>query len=340
MKAIQMNKTGAPEVLQLIDVEVPEPGEGQLLIEVSAAGINFADTQMRAGTYFMQLPLPAIPGSEVTGIVVKLGEGVDEPAVGTRVTVPMFAAGSYTGGYAEYAVADASVAIPIPDGVDDAQALALLGQGLTAYYLLRLVAPPKDKSVLIHAAAGGIGTLLIQLAKLMGAAQVIATASNESKLELTRSLGADVAINYTEDGWVEHVKQATQGSGADTVLESVGGEIAEQSFQALAAFGRMVSYGSLSFVNRRMTVQDLLVQLGTYNQSLASFNLPAILAEQAELTRQGVQELLHYVANGKLKIIVGGSYPLADAAAAHRAMEARQTTGKLVLTTSFVDQSG
>lgn len=331
MQAIQIKETGAPEVLQIAELPTPEPGPGEVLIRVTAAGINFADTRQRAGTYFMPLPLPAVPGSEIVGIVEKPGAGVENLKIGTRVAASLFAAGIMTGGYAEYAVAPAKIVVPIPDGVADREAAALLGQGLTAYNLLKKAAAPMGKTVLVHAAAGGIGTILTQLARLSGAAQIIATAGTREKLELTRRLGADVGINYTEPNWIEQVKEATKGTGVDIIFESVGGAIAEQSFAALADFGEMVFYGSLSFDDLTLTRQELMMQLGRHNQKLAGFNSPAALAAEPHLLEQALREMFELVAARKLQIVAGGKYPLAQAAAAHRAIEERRTTGKVIL---------
>ncbi|HLG76724.1 MAG TPA: zinc-binding dehydrogenase, partial [Ktedonobacteraceae bacterium] len=236
MKAIQIKQLGRPEVLQLVETETPVPGPGQVLVKVATAGVNFAETMMRQGLYPIQLSLPTILGSEASGTVVAHGANVQTHAIGTRVAVPFTASGSY----AEFVVADAASVFPLPERLDFPQATALLVQGLTAYFLLRLSAPPQPgQSILIQAAAGGVGSLAVQLAKLWGAGTVIATASTTEKLELARRLGADVAINYTEPDWVTQVRQATNGKGVDIVLESVGGQIGEQSLQALAPHGRL-----------------------------------------------------------------------------------------------------
>ena len=226
MKAVRINETGGPEVLRLEEIEIPQPRPGEVLIKVAAAGINYADLAQRQGRYLTATRLPSTLGMEVAGTVEAHGGGPAAPAVGTRVAALCY------GGYAEYAIAPASGVIPIPDSLDFAHAAALPLQGLTAYQLLRESARLQTgERVLVHAAAGGVGTLAVQIAKLMGAGQVIGTASTVEKLELVRRLGADVGINYTEGDWVEQVRSATGGRGVEIVLEMVGGAIAQQSLE-------------------------------------------------------------------------------------------------------------
>ena len=209
MKAIEVAAFGGPEELKLVDKPRPEPGPGQVLIEVKAAGINFADLLAREGKYPPGPKPPFTPGMEAAGVVAALGEGVTAPAVGTRVMSFISA-----GGYAEYALAEAAQAVPLPDALDFAPATALLVQGLTAYFLLKRAAELKPgQSVLVNAAAGGVGSLAVQLAKLFGAGTVLGTASTPEKRELVKSLGADEAIDYTQPGWADAVKAATGGTG-------------------------------------------------------------------------------------------------------------------------------
>jgi len=200
MKAIRINETGGPEVMHLEEIETPIPGEGEVLIKVAAAGVNYADLAQRQGAYLTRTRTPMTLGVEVAGTVAALGPGVSTPAEGGRVVAYV------NGGYAEYALAQATTVIPIPPSLDFPQAAAFPVQGLTAYQLLRESAHIQPgESVLVHAAAGGVGTFAVQLAKLMGAGIVVGTASNSSKIDLIRKLGADAAINYTEDNWVEQV---------------------------------------------------------------------------------------------------------------------------------------
>ena len=321
MKAVRIHETGGPEVMHLEELETPMPKDGEILIKVAAAGINYADLAQRAGAYLTRTRTPMILGVEVAGTVAALGPGVNSPALGTRVVA------ACQGGYAEYAIAQANMVIPILPGIDFVHAAALPVQGITAYQLLRESARLQPgESVLVHAAAGGVGTLAVQLAKLMGAGTVIGTASNADKLDLIRRLGADAAINYTEQNWVEQVKNATGDKGVDIILEMVGGRIAEQNLQCLAPFGRMVVYGAAS----GQIAQFSGIQLMYKNQAIIGYWLASQL-RRPERIAQAAMELMQYLANGKLEIVVGQTFPLAEAAEAHRAIAERKTKGKVVL---------
>ncbi len=321
MKAIRIHETGGPEVMRLEEIETPTPEEGQLLIKVAAAGINFADLAQRQGAYLTRTPTPSTLGFEFSGTVAALGPGVTTPAVGTRVVA--FGEGAY----AEYALAQPATTIPIPPNLDFAHAAAFTVQGITAYQLLRESARIQPgESVLVHAAAGGVGTLAVQLARLMGAGKVIGTASNTSKLELARRLGADAAINYTEENWVEQVLQATEGRGADIILEMVGGQVANQNLQCLAPYGRMVIYGAVS----GQIAQFTGIQLMYKNQAIIGYWLTSQLQRTDRIT-QAVMALMQYLISGQLEIVVGQTFPLAQAAEAHRAIAERKTMGKVVL---------
>ena len=321
MKAIRINETGGPEVMHMEEIETPTPKEGEVLVKVAAAGINFADLAQRQGAYLTRTRTPSTPGFEFAGTVAARGPGVSFPAEGTRVV----AFGD--GGYAEYALARTNTVIPIPPDLDFAHAAAFPVQGITAYQLLRESGRLQaGESVLVHAAAGGVGTLAVQLAKLMGAGTVIGTASNADKLQLARRLGADVAINYTEENWVEQVKEATGGQGADIILEMVGGTIAQQSLQCLAPYGRMVVYGAAG----GEIVQFSGIQLMYKNQSIIGYWLTSRL-QQADRLALAAMEVMQYLVTGKLEIIVGQTFPLAEAAEAHRAIAERRTMGKVVL---------
>ena len=321
MKAIRVNETGGPEVLHLEDIETPTPKAGEILVKVAAAGINYADLAQRQGAYLTRTITPMTPGLEFAGTVAALGSGVSAPAVGARVV----AFGD--GGYAEYALAQAATTIPIPPNLDFIHAAAFPVQGITAYQLLRESARiQQGESILIHAAAGGVGTLAVQLARLMGAGTIIGTASNAGKLELARRLGADVAINYTDENWVEQVNTATGGKGVDIILEMVGGRVAEQNLQCLAPFGRMVIYGAAS----GQIAQFSGIQLMYKNQAIIGYWLTSQLNRPDHITL-AVMELMQYLISGKLEIVVGQTFPLAQAAEAHRAIAERKTMGKVVL---------
>ncbi len=321
MQAIRIHETGGPEVMRLEEVETPTPAQGEVLVKIAAAGINYADLAQRRGAYLTRTQTPMTLGLEVAGTVAAHGPGVSAPPVGTRVIAFV------NGGYAEYAIASATALIPIPESLDFAHAAAFAVQGLTAYQTLRESGRLQPgESVLVHAAAGGVGTLAVQLARLMGAGQVIGTASSERKLELVRRLGADTAIDYTQDDWVEQVQKATGGRGVDIVLEVVGGSVAEKSLQCLAPFGRMVIIGAASGERPQFSG----VQLMYKNLSVVGYWLSAWMSRPEKIAVATV-ELMQFLAHGSLEIVVGQTFPLAQAADAHRAIAERTTTGKVVL---------
>ncbi|KSU87565.1 alcohol dehydrogenase [Bacillus sp. VT 712] len=323
MKAIQFKQYGSPDVLRVINLARPVPKKKDVLIKVEAIGVNYADTARREGAYVVDTPLPFIPGSEVAGEVVELGEEVEGIKVGMKVVTLL---GSHRAtGYAEYTLADSRGLIPLSDGVDLKQAAALPLQGLTAYHILKTMGRiEKGETVVVHAAAGGVGTLAVQLAKKFGA-NVIATASSDEKLAIAKRLGADVLINYTEAGWQNKVMEETK-HGADVILEMVGGSIFYDSLHCLAPFGRLVFYGMASGQPVKFNPGRLMEK----NQSVMGFFLPQMMAKPS-LYQQSLQELLTYMKNGELELLIGGTYPLEDAAHVHRLLQGRKTTGKLIL---------
>lgn len=260
-------------------------------------------------------------GFEAAGTVEQLGPDVTSPAVGTRV------AAFVTGAYAEYAVGVAATAVPIPDELDFNRAAALLVQGVTAYQLLHDSAQLQiGESVLVHAAAGGVGTLAVQLARLLGAGTVIGTASSEDKLDLARRLGANLGINYTDDSWPRQVREAIGGHGADVILEMVGGENIERNLQCLAPFGRMVVFGAASGQPSTIAPTRLMAK----DQTITGYWLTAWMS-RPERVAHAIQQLLGYIAQRQLEVIVGETFPLARAVDAHRAIADRRTLGKVVL---------
>ncbi len=322
MKAVVVREFGEPDVLGYDDVERPSPGEGEVLIEVEAAGVNYADTMRRRDQYLTRQELPFVPGSEVAGTVAEVGGGVEDVSVGDRVVTLLG-----TGGYADFAVAPARNLIPIPEnlGFDDAAAIPL--QGLTAYHIIKTSGALKDgESVLVHAAAGGVGTLAVQMAKLLGAGTVIATASSQEKLDLARSLGADVGIDYTNEDWPEKVREATDGDGADVILEMVGGDFPEKNLSCLATFGRMVVFGAASGERGTIVPADLMNNC----HSVVGFWLVPI-TQRPDLFVPSLQEVLGWISSGDLKLTIGARYPLERSAEAHADLEGRRTTGKIVL---------
>lgn len=328
MKQVQFSRFGGPEVLEVVEKPTPQPGRGQMLIEVRAAGINFAETLMRQNRYAVTPNLPAVPGTEIAGVIVSLGEGIETAlAVGQRVAVPLFATGVSVGGYTDHVVVDAPLVVPLPDAVSFEAATALMIQGLTGLYLPKQI-PTSGKTVLVNAAAGGVGSLLVQLAKRSGTKKLIAAASSNKKLDFARSLGADVAVDYTKPDWVDAVRAATSGAGPDIIFESVGGDITMQSLTALAPGGELVIYGALNIQQFQLGVPEL-INLIFRNQSLTGFALPTLLTPGDIKT--GLAELYKLAGSGQLKVTIGATYPLERAAEAHRALEGRGTTGKLVL---------
>ncbi|WP_413299608.1 NADPH:quinone oxidoreductase family protein [Bacillus sp. 1P10SD] len=322
MKAIQFNEYGKPEVLRVVSIPIPSMQPGHVLVQVKAVGVNFADTARRYGQYLEKTPLPYIPGAEISGVITEISPDVTDFKVGDRVV-----ALTNNGGYAEYISLHTSQLVPLPDHVDFNQAAAILGQGISAYHILKTSGQlKKGESVLIHAAAGGVGTLAVQLAKIMGAGKVIATASSSEKLNLVSSLGADVVINYTEENWHEQVLSSTGGKGVDLVLEMVGGDIFKKSLKSLAINGRLVIYGRAGGQETKFDPAILMQR----NVSVIGFWLIHIL-NNTELYKESVKELLNHVREGNLKLIIGEIMPLDEAEKAHELIEGRKTIGKLVL---------
>ncbi|HYM46049.1 MAG TPA: zinc-binding dehydrogenase [Solirubrobacteraceae bacterium] len=313
MRAIQMTEFGGPEVLELAELPVPEPAEGQVLIEVSRAGINFADTHTRTNSYVQRATLPLVPGGEVAGIRRDNGERV-VALVGT-------------GGYAQYATAPENLVFPIPEEIDDGTALALVVQGATAWHLYRTSGRVAEgESVVVHAAAGGVGSLAVQLGHSLGAGRVIATASSPQKRELALELGADAAIDPLPDGLTERLIGANGGRPVDVVFEMAGGEVFEASYAALAPFGRIVSYGIASQQPNEVSTGSLL----RHSRAVVGFYLFHCFAHPGMFT-DALAELFGRAARGELKAIVGGTYALKDAVQAHVDLRERRTTGKLLI---------
>ncbi|MEJ1194788.1 quinone oxidoreductase family protein [Pseudarthrobacter sp. CCNWLW207] len=316
--AIVAREPGGPEVLELAEVERPVPGPGQLLIKVAAAGVNFIETYQRGGMY--QVPFPFTPGSEAAGTVEEVGDGVQNFTVGSRV-----ATAEGTKCYAGYAVLDAVKALPVPDGVDDLTAAALPLQGMTAHYLINSsfrVEP--GHTVLTHAGAGGVGLLLTQLLKERGA-RVITTVSSDAKEELALEAGADHVLRY--EGFPHHVRELTGGKGVDVVYDGVGRNTFDGSLSCLRTRGTLVLFGAASGAVPPVDPQRLNAggSLTLTRPTLGHF----LLNEQERRWRSG--EIFAAVANGNLKVRIGATYPLADAARAHEDLEGRRTTGKVIL---------
>lgn len=315
MRAIRIHEFGGPNNLKLEEIDKSEPGPGEILIKVSAAGINYADIARRRGAYLANTALPYVPGLEAAGIVEAVGPEVKDFKVGERVLAIMDG-----GGYAEYAIAKVRQVERIPDDLPFAESTAILVQGMTALGLLRDAKP--GQSILVHAAAGGVGSLLVQLAKFRGLT-VMGTASSTEKLQKVLALGAERAINYTEEDWTDEVLEATGGRGADIIIEMVGGEIVGKNLGVLAVNGTMWVYGSASGENYNLPVLSLLGK----NHTVRGYWLTL---EPPERRTQFATELIEHFGARRLQISVT-EYPLEKAADAHRAIEGRKTTGKVVL---------
>ena len=321
MKAIQLTGFTGPSGLQLADVDRPVPGQGEVLIRVRAAGINYAELEQTRGGYPFQKPLPGVMGFEAAGEVVKHGPGVSKPRIGERIVGL-----ASSGGFAEYATLNAQLAMPIPESISFSQATSIVIQGVSAYALLALAAKPRPgETILIQAAAGGVGIYLVQLAKLLGG-RVIALASSRAKLELVSRLGADVAIDYSDADWHRRVREATGGNGADIVLEMASGEIGRKSFELLAPFGRVVVFGANN-VNDTINPEQVR-QLIYNNQTIIGFNVPTV--RPADIARC-FEELLPLICDGSVQIFSDTSYPLAQAREAFEMIASRSSIGKVVL---------
>jgi NADPH2:quinone reductase len=313
MRAIQMTEFGGPEVLQLVELPRPEPDAGEVLIRVSRAGLNFADTHTRTNSYVRKATLPLVPGGEVAGVREDTGERV--------------VALTGTGGYAEYAKAPVEHVFPIPDGLDDGTALALILQGTTAWHLYRTAARVAEgESVVVHAAAGGVGSLAVQLGRPLGAGRVIATASSEEKRRLALELGADVAIDPDPEGLTERLIEANEGRALDAVFEMAGGAVFDASYGALAPFGRIVICGIASQEPNRVSTGSLL----RHSRAVVGFYIFHCLARPGMFT-DALAELFAQAARGELRVVVGHTYPLGQVGQAHVDLRERRTTGKLLL---------
>lgn len=319
MRAIQLTEFGGPEVLQVTEVPDPvPPASGRMvLIEVEAAGVNYADTHAVEDSYLSRQSLPMIPGTEI------LGRTPD----GRRVCG--FTSG--TGGYAEKALVRPTNVFEVPDDMPATTALSLLVQGLTAWHLLRTSSRLQPgETVVVHAAAGGVGSLAVQLSKAWGAGRVIATASTPEKRDLAVGLGADVAVDPADADLAAALRQANGGKGVDIVLEMTGGPVFDASLAALGRFGRLVTYGMASRTAPTPVAPGSLM-VGSH--SVIGFWLSdAMAADPVAGVAQPLDELVDLIGKGVVKPLPGAEYPLAEARAAHEALRARATTGKVVLT--------
>lgn len=320
MRAIQIRQTGGPEVLQLVDLPVPTPGAGQVLVKIEAVGVNFIDTYLREGRY--PATLPFIPGQEAAGTVVALGDGVSGFKAGDRV-----AWNGTRGTYAEFACAPAAELLRIPDAISFEQAAAALLQGLTAHYLAYDThAIQRGETVLIHAGAGGVGLLLTQMAKRLGAF-VLTTVSTEEKAKLSRDAGSDQTVLYLTESFVEAVKRTTEGEGLPVVYDSVGKTTFDDSLKCLRPRGLLALYGASSGAVPPMDP----IRLMAGSLYLTRPTLKDYVQTRSELERRA-SDVFGWVASGELQVRIGARYRLEDAAQAHMDLAARKTSGKVLLT--------
>jgi len=320
MRAIIIEETGGPEVLRLGQTDDPAPGAGEVLIDVEARGVNFIDIYQRSGAY--DISLPYIPGMEAAGVVASVGEGVSDLSVGQRVAWAMA-----PGAYADRAVVKASLVVPVPDTVSTELAAALMLQGMTAHYLTHSVYPIQEgDTVLVHAAAGGTGLLITQLAKERGA-RVIGTVSTQEKERVARDAGADEIVHYTKNPVAEAVRDLTNGAGVAAVYDGVGGPTFDASLDSLRPRGVLALFGQAGGAVRPVDPQRLNAAGSVYltRPSLAHF-----VADRDELLGRA-EELFALLGAGRLEVNVGGRYPLAEAGNAQSDLAARRTTGKLLL---------
>jgi NADPH2:quinone reductase len=320
MRAIQIEEFGGPEVLQVAELPTPEPEDGEVLIRVDRAGINWADTHTRENDYIARYEVPLVPGGEVVGTVERGAGDIEE---GQRVV-----AMTGTGGYAEYATARAETTFPLPDGVDDGQALALLIQGLTAWHLYKTCAKvARGESVVVISGAGGVGSLAVQLGKpLASADRIIATASSEEKRGLTMRLGADAALDTSQDDLGEAIIEANGGERVDAVFEMSGGRVFDECRKALAPFGRIVVYGIASREQNELRSGSLMRR----SHAVVGFWLMHCIGQPGML-REPLTDLYERAARGEVEAVVGETYGLAEVTRAHEDIQSRRTSGKLLL---------
>ncbi len=323
MKAIIVTSFGGPEMMKYTDVDMPAISEDQVLIRVVATSVNFADIKSRYGKKG-NTALPFIPGIDVAGIVERVGSQVKNIHPGQRVI-----AFPQNGSYAEYAVANENLTFGLPDKVDFQTAAACPIVSFTSFNLLANVARlQQDESVLIHAAAGGIGTTAIQLAKLLGAGTVIGTVGNESKSKIALDSGADYVICHQNEDFVEKVNELTNGEGVDVILDSISGTVSEKSLKCLAYYGRLVHFGNASGEIGNFQTKDLHASC----RSILGFSFGTTRKKRPEVLQETANEVFRYLSDVSLQIKATKSFPLQDAGKAHEWVESRKSTGKVILT--------
>ena len=327
MKAVRVHELGGPEVLRYEEISNPSPKAGEVLVKIEAAGVNFLDIYYRSGFYWgghHRRALPYIPGAEAAGIVLEVGTGVEEVKPDDRVA---YGISNGSGSYAEFHAVPGWQLFKLPDSVDFQTAAAVMLQGMTAHYLTHSTynVKPND-TVLIHAAAGGTGLLLVQLAKLLGA-RVIGTVSSEEKAQIACAAGADITVNYVKQDFAAEAKRVTVGKGVNVVYDSVGKETYEKSLDSLAPLGMLVIFGQAS---GPVPPFDTAVLNAKGSLSLARPSLTHNVASHSDVVRRA-GDLFNWIETGKLDVKIGKVFRLADAAQAHRELESRRSVGKILL---------
>lgn len=326
MKQVQMQNYGSPEVLKLVETEIPVPMAGEVLVKVKAIGVNYSDILRRKNTYFQETPLPFVLGTEAVGEIVSVGEGVTIPYIKGATVLAIL---PKAGGYSEYVTAISQYCVPLPPDMDVEKATAIFVQGTTAQLMISQTAKNlKGKTVLVNASAGGVGSLLVQLAKLNGAI-VIGASSSDAKLEVSKKMGTDFSVNYSKPNWSGEVKKLTDGKGVDIVFEMVGGEVYNESLKCLKQGGQIIVFGCASgiqgSIHPEFFVDECITQSG--------FNLAYFINNEMELWQQALETVIGLLMQGQLKVEIAHAYRLENATAAHEAIENRKTTGKVILTT-------
>lgn len=325
-KQVVFTTYGSPDVLHVVDTPLVEPEADEVLIRVSTAGVNYSDTLRRRNQYFQPTPLPYVLGAEAVGVVEAVGPAVpDSMQPGTRILAIL----PFGGGYGQYVRAQAQFCVPLPLSISDTAATAIFVQGSTAQLMMtQLAGNVQGKTVLITAAAGGIGSLLVQLAK-QGGATVLAAAGSDDKLAVSKALGADILLNYSAPEWGQAVRESTGGKGVDIAFETVGGTVYDHTIRSISPGGRLIVYGCASGVQGQIHPEYFVDE----NITQTGFNLAYYITTQMPVWQQALGTVIGKIAGGQLRIQTPKTFALMDAAEAHRQIEARLTTGKVVLTT-------
>lgn len=324
MKAILVRKFGGPEVLDYTTVEDPEPGPDQVLIRVRALGINFADIKARTGGYHLEREFPFVPGIDASGTIAAVGREVKNLEKGMRVVA--FPA---NGSYSEYVIARGMLTFPIPDTISDDTAAAFPIVAGTSYTMLaRIARVQPGESVLVHSAAGGVGTTAVQIAKYLGAAPLLASVGRDDKKDVLQGLGVDAVMNYRTNDTVSQVLALTAGKGVDVILNPLGGDILEKDLECLAPFGRLICFGHAGGQSARIPSD----QLHSTSRSIIGFSFGSMRRLHPDAVPEIMAEVIELVAQGRINMILGQRFALREAAAAHQYMESRQSTGKILLT--------